>query len=123
MPAQEVTKHFIADAPVRTSALRGLGTQGNVFAIESFMDELAHSARADPGEFRRRHLRHDPRALAVLDTVLASCGGLRGNRGLGLARYKNRQMLRDRCCRGVGGRRLGANTRTETVDRRRRRDA
>ena len=96
VPAQEVTKHFIADAPVRTSALRGLGAQGNVFAIESFMDELAHSAGADPGGFRRRHLRHDPRALAVLDTVLASCGGLGGKRGLGLARYKNRQ-----CCAAV----------------------
>ena len=95
-PAQEVTKHFIPDAPVRTSALRGLGAQGNVFAIESFMDELAYAAGADPADFRRRHLDHDPRALAVLDAVLDACGGLAGNRGLGLARYKNRQ-----CCAAV----------------------
>ena len=95
-PNQEVTKHFVADAPVRTSALRGLGAQGNVFAIESFMDELAHGAGADPADFRRRHLDHDPRALAVLDAVLDACGGLAGNRGLGLARYKNRQ-----CCAAV----------------------
>ena len=94
--AQEVTKHFVADAPVRTSALRGLGAQGNVFAIESFMDELAHSAGQDPADFRRRHLQHDPRAMAVLDAVLEACGGLAGNRGLGLARYKNRQ-----CCAAV----------------------
>ena len=45
-----VTKHFVPDAPVRTSALRGLGAQGNVFAIESFMDEL----RWRPGS-RRTH--------------------------------------------------------------------
>ena len=95
-PDQEVTKHFIPDAPVRTSALRGLGAQGNVFAIESFMDELAHAADTDPADFRRRHLHHDPRALAVLDAVLHLCGGLAGNRGMGLARYKNRQ-----CCAAV----------------------
>ena len=95
-PDQEVTKHFIADAPVRTSALRGLGAQGNVFAIESFMDELAHAAGVDPAEFRRRHLRHDPRALAVLEAVLKSSGDLTANRGLALARYKNRQ-----CCAAV----------------------
>ena len=95
-PKQEVTKHFVADAPVRTSALRGLGAQGNVFAIESFMDELAFAAGTDPAAFRRRHLGHDPRALAVLDAVLEASGGLTGNRGLGLARYKNRQ-----CCAAV----------------------
>ena len=95
-PNQEVTKHFVADAPVRTSALRGLGAQGNVFAIESFMDELALAAGADPADFRRRHLGHDARALAVLDAVLEASGGLAGNRGLGLARYKNRQ-----CCAAV----------------------
>ncbi len=95
-PDQEVTKHFIADAPVRTSALRGLGAQGNVFAIESFMDELAHAAGLSPDEFRRRHLDHDARAVAVLDAVLAASGGLEGSRGLGLARYKNRQ-----CCAAV----------------------
>jgi len=95
-PVQEVTKHFIADAPVRTSALRGLGAQGNVFAIESFMDELAHEAGVSPDEFRRRHLGHDARAVAVLDAVLAASDGLAGNRGLGLARYKNQQ-----CCAAV----------------------
>ena len=95
-PAQEVTKHFIADAPVRTSALRGLGAQGNVFAIESFMDELALEAGVSPDDFRRRHLGHDARAEAVLDAALAASGGLAGNRGMGLARYKNRQ-----CCAAV----------------------
>ena len=93
---QQVTKHHIPDPPVRTSALRGLGAQGNVFAIESFMDELAHAAGVDPGVFRRRHLHHDPRAVAVLDAVLALCGGLDRSRGIGLARYKNRQ-----CCAAV----------------------
>ena len=95
-PDTRVTKHFVPDAPVRTSALRGLGAQGNVFAIESFMDELALAAGVAPDAFRRRHLAHDPRALAVLDAVLELAGGLDGPRGLGIARYKNRQ-----CCAAV----------------------
>ena len=95
-PDARVTKHFIPDAPVRTSALRGLGAQGNVFAIESFMDELALAAGVAPDAFRRLHLAHDPRALAVLEAVLELAGGLDGPRGLGIARYKNRQ-----CCAAV----------------------
>ena len=81
---------------MRTSALRGLGAQGNVFAIESFMDELALAADMTPDAFRRIHLAHDARALAVLDAVLELAGGLHGPRGLGVARYKNRQ-----CCAAV----------------------
>ena len=95
-PDQRVTKHFLTGAPVRTSALRGLGAQGNVFAIESFMDELALAAGMTPAAFRRIHLAHDARALAVLDAVLELAGGLHGPRGLGVARYKNRQ-----CCAAV----------------------
>ncbi len=90
-PDQRVTKHFLPGAPVRTSALRGLGAQGNVFAIESFMDELALAAGMTPDAFRRIHLAHDARALAVLDAVLDLAGGLEGPRGMGIARYKNRQ--------------------------------
>ena len=95
-PDARVTKHFIPDAPVRTSALRGLGAPGNVFAIESFMDELALAAGVPPADFRRQHLRHDPRACAVLDAALELSGGLSGSRGIGIARYKNRQ-----CCAAV----------------------
>jgi CO/xanthine dehydrogenase Mo-binding subunit len=66
-----------------------------VFAIESFMDELAAAAGADPVEFRLRHL-SDPRAKAVIEAVAAKAGwrakqpgdGRRG-RGIGFAKYKN----------------------------------
>ncbi len=94
-PNQCVTNHLIPDPPIRTSSLRGLGSQTNVFAIESFMDELALAANIDPIEFRLRHLK-DARARAVIEKVAAMAGwkanqkgdGVRG-RGIGFARYKN----------------------------------
>jgi CO/xanthine dehydrogenase Mo-binding subunit len=78
--------------PLRSSSLRSLGAFGNVFAIESFMDECAAAAGADPIEFRLRHLK-DPRARAVIEKLLpqyetwekAEAKG----RGIAFARYKN----------------------------------
>ena len=90
-PRQQVISHPVADSPLRTSSLRSLGAQMNVFAIESFMDELAFAAGVDPAELRRRHLAHDTRAIRVLDAVLDLSGGLQGPRGVAIARYKNQQ--------------------------------
>jgi len=97
-PNQRVSNHLIPDPPLRASALRGLGSQANVFAIESFMDELALAAGVDPVEFRLRHLK-DPRGRAVVEKAAAMAswkptakgdgkGGTKG-RGIGFARYKN----------------------------------
>jgi CO/xanthine dehydrogenase Mo-binding subunit len=94
-PNQRVTNRLVKRIPVRVSALRALGGTANVFAIESFMDELAAAAGADPVEYRLRHLK-DPRARAVIEAVAAKAGwragekgdGTRG-RGIGFARYKN----------------------------------
>ena len=82
----------MAQSPLRISALRGLGSYANIFAIESFMDELAHAARVEPVEFRLRNLR-DERARAVIEAAVEKAGERvagRG-RGIGFARYKNRQ--------------------------------
>lgn len=74
--------------------MRALGAYLNVFAIESFMDELAEAAGADPVEFRLAHL-GDPRAREVLERA-ARAGGWHDplpdavGRGLGFARYKDK---------------------------------
>ena len=81
--------------PVRVSALRGLGAHMNVFAIESFMDELAQAAGADPVEFRLRHLRRRARARRRAargrhaSAGRRRAGGRRPGRGFAFARYKN----------------------------------
>ncbi len=94
-PNQKISNHLIPDPPIRSSALRGLGSQSNVFAIESFMDELALAAGVDPIEFRLRHLK-DPRGRAVIEKVAAMAkwksnakGDGTHGRGIGFARYKN----------------------------------
>jgi nicotinate dehydrogenase subunit B len=89
-----VVHHFIPEMPLRVSALRALGAYMNIFSIESFMDELAAAARADPVAFRLAHL-EDPRAQAVVRTAAERFGWQayrrapgRG-RGFAFARYKN----------------------------------
>lgn len=97
IPNARVTHHFQPQAILRTSALRGLGAYCNVFAIESFMDELARAANADPVEFRLRHLT-DPRAIDVVKLAASKFGWssyrrpqgtTRRGRGFAFARYKN----------------------------------
>jgi isoquinoline 1-oxidoreductase beta subunit len=56
---------------VPTGWWRGVGPNVNVFAIESFMDELARKAGKDPIAFRRDMLGKQPRLLAALDLVAA----------------------------------------------------
>ena len=90
-----VVHHFLPQMPVRVSALRSLGAYMNVFTIESFMDELAGAANADPVEFRLAHL-EDARARDVVQAAARKFGWPRGGAappgrgyGFGFARYKN----------------------------------
>lgn len=55
------------DFPVPTGAMRSVGHMQNGFVNECGIDMLAHKAGQDPVEFRRRHLRHSPRHLGVLN--------------------------------------------------------
>lgn len=98
-PQQKVINHMLPDMPLRVSALRTLGAYSNVFAVESFMDELALAAGVDPVAFRLRHLA-DPRAKAVIERVAADANWQPGaapstsnnvsrGRGISFAKYKN----------------------------------
>ncbi|HYZ67195.1 MAG TPA: molybdopterin cofactor-binding domain-containing protein, partial [Mycobacterium sp.] len=93
-PAYQVVNHLLTTMPLRTSALRSLGAHLNVFAAESFMDELAAEAGRDPVEFRLAHL-SDPRARAVVEHVVRQSDWLAWipadglGHGIGYARYKN----------------------------------
>jgi len=53
--------------PVPTSVLRTTGYGPNIFAFESFIDELASKKGVDPYHYRRDLLARNPRSLAVLD--------------------------------------------------------
>jgi CO/xanthine dehydrogenase Mo-binding subunit len=65
--------HWIKDTPLRASNLRGPGKLANCFAVESFVDEMAVLAGADPIEFRLRYLK-DPRGIEVIRRVAARMG-------------------------------------------------
>lgn len=98
--AVRVLNHRVLAMPVRVSALRALGAHANVFAAESFMDELAAQAGQDPLAFRLAHLpgAENARARAVL-TEAARLAGWHSppaggaaegyGRGMAYARYKN----------------------------------
>jgi CO/xanthine dehydrogenase Mo-binding subunit len=97
----KVTVHWLKDTPLRLSNLRAPGKIANVFAVESFTDELASAAGADPLEFRLRQLT-DPRGIDVIKRATdvfgwqarpspnprAAEGSLRVGRGMAYMRYK-----------------------------------
>jgi CO/xanthine dehydrogenase Mo-binding subunit len=93
-PGRRIVCHRVLDMPLRASALRSLGAVANVFAIESFMDELAHAAGADPVEYRLRHL-VDPRGRSVIEAAARRANWRAWNKaegrghGIGFAKYKN----------------------------------
>jgi nicotinate dehydrogenase subunit B len=83
---------------LRSSALRSLGGFSNSFANESFMDELAAKAGADPFTFRMGYL-SDPRAIAVMQAMAKQAGltkskppaqsGMLSGRGISYLQYEN----------------------------------
>jgi CO/xanthine dehydrogenase Mo-binding subunit len=91
---RKILLHSLPDLPFRTSALRTLGGYANVFAAESFVDELADAAKVDPVRFRLQNL-SDSRARRAIETVArlsrwdpdAARGGGRAA-GIAFCRYK-----------------------------------
>ena len=96
-----VVSHHLKDTPLRLSNLRAPGKIANIFAVESFVDELAAAAGMDPVAFRMRGL-IDPRAVEVLKRATtmmdwqtrpspnprAAEGNVLVGRGMAYMRYK-----------------------------------
>ena len=103
IPNYRVTMHNLKDGVLHSSAMRGLGGTQNTFANESFMDELASAAGADPMAFRLAHVANDARAVELLNTLakLATwqarpaaqhvdrTGAQMHGRGMSFVRYEN----------------------------------
>ena len=92
-PSWRIESHRLLTMPIRTSALRTLGAQGNVFAIECFLDELAAERGENPVDYRLRHL-SDERAKDVIRAAAKRANWKPDKQagtgyGLGFARYKN----------------------------------
>ncbi len=99
VPNMRAEIRWQATTPLRPSNLRAPGKIGNVFAVESFFDELATAAGVDPLAYRLRQLR-DPRGREVLERVGAMMqwaprgaspsrsGKTLSGRGIAYLRYK-----------------------------------
>jgi CO/xanthine dehydrogenase Mo-binding subunit len=70
VPHVEVRVHWLKDAPLRPSNIRAPGKIANCFAVESFVDDCAAAAKADPVRFRLDGLA-DPRGIEVLTRAAA----------------------------------------------------
>jgi isoquinoline 1-oxidoreductase beta subunit len=87
VPNQLVDWHM-APGGVPTLWWRSVGHSHTAFAVESFMDELAHAAGKDPLAFRRAHMAKHPRVLKVLETA-AERAGWDPSKGMGLAVHES----------------------------------
>ena len=105
LPNIRVNTRHVEKAFFRSAHLRSPGRIENSFANESFMDELAAAANADPAEFRMRYLK-DPRGLAVMQAAMkranwqtrpsaasaqmaTNTGDIAKGRGIAYVRYNN----------------------------------
>ena len=95
LPHQAIRHHMLPQVPVRTSALRSLGAYLNVYAIESFLDELAEQLGQDPVALRLSYL-SDPRSIKIIERVAEMSNWAKRDQlpegtalGIGFGRYKN----------------------------------
>ena len=81
-------EYVMMDLPIRVGFWRSVGYSSNVFIVESFMDELAQAAGADPVQFRLDHLEKGSRPYNILMQLAERAGWndpLPEGRGRGIA--------------------------------------
>ncbi|MFB3120513.1 MAG: molybdopterin cofactor-binding domain-containing protein, partial [Stenotrophomonas maltophilia] len=89
IPAMSV-EYVRVDTPIPVRTWRSPSGSHSGFAVESFMDELAHAAGQDPVKFRLKHLEHSPRAHRVVELAAEKAGWgkpLAGGRARGIANF------------------------------------
>lgn len=103
-PNATVTIHRLKEAPLRPGHVRAPGKVANCWAVESFVDEIAHAVGEDPVQYRLKRLT-DPRAVAVVKRTaemldwqprstprtLVAKGKLTG-RGFSYVRYRGNEV-------------------------------
>ena len=72
--AHHINWHFPEPIPLRTSNLRAPGDVARCFASECFIDEIAADLKADPVDFRVRHLAGNKRGLECLQAAVNKAG-------------------------------------------------
>ena len=86
--ASKTEQFHRVDSPLRQGSYRGLAATANIFVRESYMDELAHSIKMDPLEFRLKNT-HDDRLRNVIVAVADRFGWKNrrktSGRGFGIA--------------------------------------
>jgi len=85
-------EHLTLETPVPIGNWRAVGHSHMAFFAESFIDELAHEAGADPLAFRRALLAAHPRQRAVLELAAQKAGWgtpLAPGRARGLALHES----------------------------------
>ncbi len=81
-------EYVMLQAPIPVGFWRSVGNSSNPFAVESFIDELAHMAGKDPLKFRLELLKNNPRARRVAEVLAEKSGwgkSLKKGRGRGVA--------------------------------------
>ncbi len=84
--------YLLTDTGIPVGFWRSVNNSYNAFAVESFIDEVAHAAKKDPYEYRRDLLGKAPRHLGALNLAASKAGwgtAPPAGRARGIAVYKS----------------------------------
>ncbi len=115
--ASKQVDYAIRDSHLPVHWWRAVGASQNAFAVESFVDELAHAAGADPVEFRLSLLPEDSEFAHVLRVVADKAGyttDLRRGEGMGVGIAEAFGTITAQCAYVTVSRR--GQLRVETID-------